>query len=300
MKWKKLGLVFAPDGNYDWMMTHAANPIAMPLSNGLIRTYFSCRDCTNRSSVGFVDINLEKPSEVLAVSGKPVLSPGERGFFDDSGVTSACLISANEQIFLYYVGWNLCKMVPWRNSIGLALYDKNTARFEKNSLAPVMDRCAIDPLSLSYPYVIFESGIFRMWYGSNLSWGVEEQDMEHVVKYAQSEDGIHWQREGVVCIDFKSPDEYAIARPSVVKDGDTYKMWYSYRGKAYRIGYAESVDGIKWTRKDEDAGIDVSSSGWDSEMIEYPYVFDHKGKRYMLYNGNGYGKTGFGLAVLGG
>ncbi len=33
-------------------------------------------------------------------------------------------------------------------------------------------------------------------------------------------------------------------------------------------------------------------------MIEFPRVFDHGGRRFMLYNGNGYGKTGFGLAVL--
>jgi predicted GH43/DUF377 family glycosyl hydrolase len=75
-------------------------------------------------------------------------------------------------------------------------------------------------------------------------------------------------------------------------------MWYSYRGRSYRIGYAESDNGIEWVRKDEEVGIDVSESGWDSEMIEYPYIFDHEGQRYMLYNGNGYGRTGIGLAVL--
>ena len=75
-------------------------------------------------------------------------------------------------------------------------------------------------------------------------------------------------------------------------------MWYSYRGVAYRIGYAESENGIQWKRKDDLAGIDVSPDGWDSEMIEYPFIFDHKGSRYMIYNGNGYGKTGFGLAVM--
>jgi hypothetical protein len=51
-------------------------------------------------------------------------------------------------------------------------------------------------------------------------------------------------------------------------------------------------------RQDEASGIDVSQSGWDANMIEYPFVFDHAGRRYMLYNGNGYGATGFGLAVL--
>ncbi len=79
-----------------------------------------------------------------------------------------------------------------------------------------------------------------------------------------------------------------------------YHMWFSYRGAGnrYRIGYAQSQDGQQWDLQLGKVGINVSESGWDSEMIEYPFVFDHKGARYMLYNGNGYGKTGFGLAVL--
>ena len=74
-------------------------------------------------------------------------------------------------------------------------------------------------------------------------------------------------------------------------------MWFSYKGGSYRIGYAESADGLHWERRDADAGIDVSPSGWDSQMIEYSYVFRHKGKLYMLYNGNNYGCDGVGLAV---
>ena len=80
-------------------------------------------------------------------------------------------------------------------------------------------------------------------------------------------------------------------------------MWYSYRGqwdiKTYQIGYAKSKDGIIWVRKeDQMKHFDVSTEGWDSDMICYPFVFDHKGKRYMLYNGNDYGRTGFGIAEL--
>jgi hypothetical protein len=58
------------------------------------------------------------------------------------------------------------------------------------------------------------------------------------------------------------------------------------------------VDGDNWVRKDDESGIDVSAEGWDSQMICYPFVMDHKGERYMLYNGNGYGRTGFGVAIL--
>ena len=96
-----------------------------------------------------------------------------------------------------------------------------------------------------------------MWYGSNLKWGKEQEEMSHVIKYAESKDGIHWDRAGNIAINFQNPSEYAISKPCIIKDSDIYKMWYSYRGNKYRIGYAESGDGISWIRKDHEAGIDV-------------------------------------------
>jgi hypothetical protein len=84
----------------------------------------------------------------------------------------------------------------------------------------------------------------------------------------------------------------------VLRDRDGYRMWYSYRGEKYRIGYAESVDGMVWRRRDANAGIEPSPAGWEAGMIEYPAVFDVRGQRYMLYNGDGYGRTGIGLAIL--
>jgi predicted GH43/DUF377 family glycosyl hydrolase len=136
-----------------------------------------------------------------------------------------------------------------------------------------------------------------MWYVSGIEWAHSELP-RYNIKYAESEDGIHWDRRGVTCIAFKSREENALARPCVVKEDGIYRMWYSYKGAHYRIGYAESTDGIHWERKDEEAGIDVSTTGWDSEMIEYAFVFEHKRKKYMLYNGNDYGREGIGLAIL--
>jgi hypothetical protein len=83
-------------------------------------------------------------------------------------------------------------------------------------------------------------------------------------------------------------------------------MWFCYRGglrfrtdpdQSYRIGYAESADGVTWERLDEQAGISRSESGWDSEMIAYPSVYVHRGRRHLLYNGNGFGRSGIGHAV---
>jgi hypothetical protein len=298
MKWKKLGCVFAPDRHDSWMNSHASNPVAEHLNGDIFRIYFSCRDTQNRSHVAYVDIQLSHPFRIVQVAPEPVLSPGEIGTFDDSGVSMSCLIDVEGEKYLYYIGWNLGVTVPWRNSIGLAIQDERTGKFERYSLAPILDRNAVDPFSLSYPFVMEEAKRFKMWYGSNIKWGSKPEEMWHVIKYAESSDAISWNREGKICIDLERPSDYAISRSFVLKEDDIYKMWYSFRGTTYRIGYAESPDGIQWKRKDDLSGIDVSATGWDSEMVEYPFLFDHRGDRYLLYCGNGYGKTGFGLAVL--
>ena len=298
MKWTKLGMLFCPDRRYSWMRTHAANPVAEWRGGDLFRVYFSSRDDHKRAHIGYVDVDIKNPTEILSVSQEPILVPGVTGLFDDSGVSIGCIVPHQGRRYLYYLGWNLGVTVPWRNSIGLAISEGVDAPFIKVSPAPIMDRDRVDPYSISYPWVMIDEGRWRMWYGSNLRWGSEQRDMDHLIKYAESDDGIHWRREGKVALPFQAEGEFAMAKPCVVRDEGLYRMWYAFRGEAYRIGYAESADGLDWTRKDAEAGISVSDTGWDSETVDYPFVFDHAGKRYMLYNGNSYGATGFGLAVL--
>jgi hypothetical protein len=95
--------------------------------------------------------------------------------------------------------------------------------------------------------------------------------------------------------------EHSFGRPSVIKIDGTYHMWFAHRGTkdytTYRIGYAASADGQIWTRDDKLSGISISDNGWDSESICYPYLVEHDGVLFMLYNGNNYGETGFGYAV---
>ena len=302
MKWRKLSQVFVAEDQFPWMATHAAAPFAERLGGSEVRIYFSPRDKENRSCIASLVFDLEK-QKVIDISGEPVLLPGEVGLFDDSGCVMGFLMERGGKRFLYYLGWNLKVTVPWMNTIGLAIYNPQTQSFEKHGRIPVMDRSEEDPFSISYPCILEAGGMLKMWYGSNLSWGKVQEAMRHVIKSAVSENGIDWQRTGKVAIDLIHENEYAVSKPHVLYSaGKGYEMWYSYRGrdeiKTYRIGYATSTDGNTWIRRDDEVGIDVSSEGWDSEMICYPHVFDNFGTRYMLYNGNGYGRTGFGLAVL--
>lgn len=298
-KWRKLGLVYSPSGERSWMQTHAAVPIAENIGGDFFKIYFSSRDKKNQSFTNYLIINLNQPQKVLEFSSEPVVGPGGLGEFDDSGAMASWLVQYEGKRLLYYIGWNLGVTVPFRNSIGLAI-SEGGGRFRRYAKGPIIDRTATEPHFVASCCVIPGKDKWRMWYLSCTAWELRHGKPEHRyhIKYAESDDGLSWRREGIVSIDYLNSSEYAISRPSVIRDKDCWKMWYSHRGSSYRIGYAESHDGINWQRCDAFSGIDVSEFGWDSEMIEYPYVFDHKGRRYMLYNGNGYGKSGFGLAVL--
>jgi hypothetical protein len=190
--------------------------------------------------------------------------------------------------------------VPFYTGVGCAISDDGGRTFARVSEGPILAADGVDPFFTTSPWVRNENGLWRMWYSSCVRWEAASPTPHHVyhVRYAESDDGIVWRRDGRVAVDFVSPDEYAIARPCVVKDGDLYRMWYSHRGERYRIGYAESTDGLRWRRRDDLLGLDPSSEPWESEMVEYPFVFDHDGRRWLLYNGNGYGATGIAHAVL--
>lgn len=299
MKWEKLGAINLPVNKAAWMVSHASVPFAEAIGGGLFRVWFSSRDELQRSHTGWVVIDINEPQKVIDLSPQPVLSPGDPGCFDDSGAMATWLVTQGDKRCLYYVGWNLGVTVPFRNSIGLAV-SKGGEPFVRYAQGPIMDRTANEPHFVASCCVLPEQRLWRMWYLSCTGWDINQGRPRHHyhIKYAESNDGIQWQRAGLIAIDFKDETEYAISRPTIIHDRDCWRMWYSYRGERYRIGYAESLDGVRWTRRDAVAGIDVSATGWDSDMIEYPHVFDHAGQRYMLYNGNDFGRTGFGLAVL--
>jgi hypothetical protein len=298
MRWEKRGRIFEPRGDYPWIATHAALPVVLPLPGGDLRIYVSGRDERGRARIGSFETSLDG-GEVRNLTPEPVVDLGPLGAFDDSGVTSSCAVERDGRIYLYYTGWALGVTVPFYFYGGLAVSDDRGESFEKVSAAPILERSDVDPFLTASPWVIVDDGVWRMWYVSCCRWEMHEGAPRHYyhIRYAESADGIAWKRTGHVAVDFETADEYAFARPCVVKDEDVYRMWYAVRGERYRIGYAESRDGLRWERRDALGGVEPSADGWDSEMVEYPVVFDRGATRCMLYNGNGYGKSGVGLAT---
>jgi hypothetical protein len=298
MAWRKLGRVFAgPTGGHPALRSHAALPTAFPLEGDLVRVFYSGRDEANRSSVGSLVLRLGEQPKIEDAPAEPILVPGEVGAFDDAGIGIGSVISCEGGDRLYYMGWNVGGSTPWRNAIGVAFGDAKTGRFERGYLGPIMDRSPIDPYSLSYPWVLrLGSDDWRMWYGAHLQWGAGQADMSHAIRSAASFDGLEWRRDAHICLPPEG-EEIATVRPSVrlVADG-SFEMAFASRSQdgPYAIRRAASADGDQWRRLDPAI---APTDDWEAGALTYPCVFEQGGRRWLLFNGQGYGATGFGLAV---
>lgn len=285
------------------MRTHAAAPLIHQLADGTQRVYYASRDGENRSHIGWVEMDLRDNARILAVAQQPALAPGELGCFDDHGVYPGSIVEDGNRLMLYYAGWNPGPRPPlFTASIGVAISDDGGRTFERWSPAPILSRGRYDPCLLTSPCVIREESEWRMWYVGGFRWVVEAGELHsyYDIKYARSDDGECWERDGRVAIGL-APGERNIGRPCVIPVRDGYEMWYSASGAAgYRAGFARSPDGLEWSRHDDHAGLEPSDEGWDSGAVAYPWVAFIEGRRYAVYNGNDYGRDGFGLAVADG
>jgi predicted GH43/DUF377 family glycosyl hydrolase len=300
MLWKKIGRIYDPKlSNVEWMSRHSMLPIADHIKDDIFRVYCCSRDAEGRSLVGYIVIDINNPKKIIQISENPVFSFGKLGHFDDNGVSPSSIVTVGDRKHLYYIGWKPRSTTRFGLIAGVSVSNDNGESFERISNAPILSINDKEPISiLTAPFVLKMGDTWQMWYVSGVEWKNPDLPVYNI-KYAESSDGINWNQTGHVCISNRD-NETSLARPCVLFDEEIYKMWYSYKhnGNTYRIGYAESVNGLDWTRLDGQAGIDISESGWDSEMIEYAFVFIHNEKKYMLYNGNNYGASGFGLAIM--
>lgn len=301
MAWHRLGRLFDPETqlpDHPLLHSHAANPLAVQIDGDLFRVFFSARDAGRRSSVGAVDIDIAR-RRVERVLPEPVIPYGLPGQFHADGISVGCLhVDATGDRSILFMGWQTPPDGHWRGDIGrLRLGADLSLTLDPDR--PYLGADATDAISLSYPWVHRDAAGFTMWYGSTVTWDAGNGEMLHVLREATSTDGITWLRGGKA-LPHPIGVAQAFSRPTVAPTADGLAMWFSYRGapgRTYRIGHARRPAGGDWSLSLDAGGLDVAPDGWDSEMVEYPFVLDHGGERLMLYNGNGYGRSGFGLAV---
>lgn len=316
MKWEKIGKIFDPT-KYELpnnCFEFAQSPQTLLLGD-LVRVFFSTRERDRSgkflSHIAFVDF--DKQFNIIHVAKEPVIELGKLGCYDEHGIFPLNVLKKDENIFGYIGGWNRRVSVSVDGSIGIAISIDNGLTFQKVNSGPVLTSSLHEPFLVGDPFVQVYDGLFHMWYIFGTTWKKfaidAPPDRIYKIGHAISNDGIQWEKneEGRQIISDHLGEDESQALPTVIKIDNKYLMFFCYRQsfdfrknskRGYRIGYAYSYDLNNWTRDDASVGIDVTEGDWDSDMMCYPHVFSMDGDVYLMYNGNEFGRFGFGIAKL--
>ena len=299
---KKGGLIYCPKGEHVWEKDTFMTPHAMQLNENEIWIAGGVRDGLGVSRIKSINVKVNDPRKIISVAKSPILDIGEPGCFDDNGVILGDIIRVKNQLYMYYVGFQLVEKVKFLAFSGLAISSDNGKTVERFSQSPVLDRTDRGRYGRGIHTVLYDDEIFKCWYAIINDWKVINGIPYPVydIWYTESKDGINFPHEDKVCCIKTIGNEYRIGRPKVYKTEFGYEMYYTKDtiSKEYLVGYAISEDGIHWERKEDAINLKKSKEGWDSEMACYPVKLVTEGKTYLFYNGNGMGKTGVGYAEI--
>lgn len=313
MKIVKKGVLFAINNKGQYCKTHAqaCAPIVLE-SLGLIRVFFSSRCSRGIARPFAIDLSLENPCTVIKFHSEPLMPLGDRGMFDEHGVMPSCVINVDGVLYLFYSGWQRQVGVPYSNYSGVAISEDFGLSFTRVRRSPVLDRSCFDLFSATSPEVVqIEPGVFRAFYSSGTDWIDIEGKAEHVydIKVAESHNLIDWEQTGEVAIAQRQNEE-AYCKPTFLRRENQLIMLVSRRSAvAFRggsgsysvVAYAGDGDYRNWIELSDENPVLAGTAtvgDFDSTMAAYPSVFEVKGTNYLLYNGNGFGKSGIGLGVV--
>lgn len=316
MKWIKHGKIFDPSEYAlpNGCVQFAQSPQALVFED-FVRIYFSTRavDVNGKflSHIAFVDMK-KNLREVIRVAHQPVIPLGGLGCFDEHGIFPMSVMRYGDEVYGYTCGWNRRVSVSVDTAIGLAISRDRGLTFQRIGDGPVLAASLHEPCLVGDGFVKVIDGLFHMWYIFGIGWKRyapdAAPDRTYRIGHATSKDGIEWVKEEArrIIPDRLGPDE-SQALPTVVSIGGRHHMFFCYResfdfrrakGRGYRIGHAWSDDLVNWMRDDDKPLLEGTTGEWDCDMQCYPHVFECDGKVHLLYNGNEFGRHGFGLAEL--
>jgi hypothetical protein len=301
LAWQKKGLVFATarQGAGGWMRHSALTPTPHRLDDERIRVYAGFRDGEGVSRIGYVDVRADDPTVVINVSREPALDIGRGGCFDDNGVILGDVVDGPGGLHLFYVGFQRVARAKFLAFTGLAVSSDGGEHFRRVQETPILDRAPGRSTIAAVHSARFEQGRWKLWYAVGDDWeeiGGAPFPRYHI-RCVETADLGAIPREDRICL-LPRGDEYRIGRPRVYRIDGRQVMYFTRgnRNGEYFPGLAVSDDGVRWERRDEEFGLALSASGWDSRTLCYPALLRQHDRLLMFYNGNDMGVDGFGLA----
>ena len=217
--------------------------------------------------------------------GNPILEPGPPGSWEEKSADCQTVGFYNGQYMMWYVG------TP-RNldcQIGLATSPDgiNWTKHPENPLIKLGPPGSWDEGILICESVIFdkEESLFKIWYVGGGNHGI------FGIGYATSPDGIHWTKyPGNPVI--RVTEEWegnTLEGQTVIKTPTGYRIWFSsyeIRTDQSEIGYAESPDGIHWTKDPNNPIFKPDQPDrWDGYSVDEPEIHIQSGFYHMWYKG---------------
>lgn len=294
-------LVFNPNNYSSWIKNSALTPTPFKLNDDVIRIYCGFRDDDGVSRIGYVDVSSSDPTKVLAVSETPCLDIGRNGCFDDNGVILGHLERKDDDVWMYYVGFQLVKKAKFLAFTGLSISKDNGTTFARYSEAPIIDRANGATTIGALHSVIKANNGWTGFVARGNDWEIlnDKPFPQYNIWKASSEDGITFKNYELIIDNNKSLHEYRIGRPSAFNFKNSEYMFFTKgitTGSDYFPGMATKDENGKWQRDDSLFPLSLSIDGWDSKQLCYPRLISIKDKHYLFYNGNNMGLDGFGVA----
>lgn len=317
MRWVRKGQIFHCSQHK--FMGHpvefAQSPQALVLEDR-VRVYFSTRTRDERGSwlsrVAYADYSMDF-SEIIEVSDGEVISLGSLGTFDEHGIFPFSVFKDDKSLLAYTCGWSRRSSVPVETSVGLAFSVDNGRTFERIGEGPILGASLNEPFLVGDAFVRKDGNQYLMWYIFGVSWSADEMDGSvarvYKIGFAKSLDAKNWHKNDGHRILSDVLGEYECqALPTAIKIAGRWHMYFCFRyhtgfrmdpDRTYRLGYAWSDDLMAWHRDDAKVAIFCGEAkDWDSRMQCYPNIVQVHEKYYILYNGNQFGRDGFGLLAL--
>lgn len=236
---------------------------------------------------------------------REILGPGKIGTYNDFGVMPSFVspytwqgTNANRrssQINLYTCGWTSSETLPFHQEIGVHTFDPDS--LEVGSLNKILGRNARNPLYVTNPaHVSLANGYDLIFFVSCCSWRSEDSgklESEYHIKYEVYHQD-EFVKEGELP---RISGQIASCRPWPIQVENRLFIFFSARTtKAdYNIYCCEFVDlnYFSWTGLPL---ITLGEGSWYSKMACYPSAVVFESRIYLIFCGDGYGSTGFGIA----
>jgi hypothetical protein len=276
------------------------------------------------------------PLQWEVIGEGPMLGPEPGSAIRDRGVGFPYVLPRADAPWLMYFGtwggdWLVTQQLANRTGLALSHDEGLTWEVVEEDLLPSGSPGSFDAGAIPSAVVVRNAADdYLLWYTAAekyVRFGPVNQGLLHIGG-ARSKDGIRWQglEEPVLRarVDAVDPYEACLARPAVIELDGVYHMWLGVydmaegarpsaeqagldesrealireRSGSYRLEYARSTDGIRWTRFADQPVIPLTPGGFDATSQTYASVVDMGNELWLFYTGDGLGATGVGLATL--